>query len=222
MKIPSFLPVILAVTTCLSCTSGKTDKESLATADFISTENNTEETYVDYNRISGFKSLTMKGVGNIYYEQSDSTNLKIKGPLNLIDKIIVENKGEELYISFDPKYKRPKDIKNIYYHITAPELNQVDIKGVTTFQSSGEWVSDNLKLSVEGVGQIYAKDIKSRELDIEMDGVGKISLNVKCDEINTRIKGVGKVEISGETGTLNTDNKGIGKIDISNLKVRNR
>ena len=222
MKLSIPFYIALSLLSISSCNLKGNDDKTMATVQFIVTDGKPAAEFADKNTITDFSSLKMRGVGSITYEQADSTSLTIKGPLNLLDKIIVENHGDELYISFDPNYKNLKDTKNIYYHITSPVLNDVDIKGVTTFYNENLWTADELNLSVKGVGEINAKNIKSRKLDVNMDGVGKINVNVNCEEISTEIKGVGTVDISGETGTIEMENKGIGKIDTSKLKVRNQ
>lgn len=219
MKPTTTLSIALLLIAMMSCNFSNTNKKNLATVKFIVTDSTSDSGFPELNTITSFNSLKMKGVGNIIYEQADSATLTIKGPLNLLDKIIVENHGNELYIYFDPDYKNLKGTKSIYYYITSPQLNNVDIKGMTTFYNEKEWIEDELELSVEGVGEIYAKNIKSRKLNVDMDGVGKIKIDVKCDEINTAIKGIGTIEISGETGIINMNNKGIGKTYISELKI---
>lgn len=222
MRLSIPFSIALSLLSTASCSLKSNDDKTMATVQFIVTDGKPASEFSDKNTITDFSSLKMRGVGSITYEQADSTSLTIKGPLSLLDKIIVENHGNELYISFDPNYKNLKDTKDIHYHITSPVLNDVDIKGVTTFYNEKTWTADELSLSVKGVGEIKAKNIKSRKLDVDMDGVGKINVDVNCEEISTEIKGVGTVDISGETGTIEMDNKGIGKIDISKLKVRNQ
>lgn len=221
MKRMRNLIIAVAAVSFISCNNAGTDSRNLAAINFV-TEKGASYNESEDNTISEFNTLTMKGVGNIYYEQADSTTLTIKGPLKLLDKIIIENRGKELYISFDPEFRNVRDTRNIYYYITSPQLNEVNIKGVTNFYSEKRWVAEELNLSVEGVGTINASNIDSKKLNVNMDGVGKIKIDVKCDEINTNIKGVGKIEIAGETGTINMNNKGIGKTDISGLTVRDR
>lgn len=221
MKLTTCIYATTIVLLLVSCIFPNTESTNIATAEFT-TKDTTENTFYEKNIIKEFKTLKMDCVGKIFFEQSDSSSLTIKGPLNLLDKIIIKNNKDELCIYFDPKSKNLNNSRYLHYYIKSPRLDKAVIKGIVSFYNDKTWYADTLELTLKGIGQFISQNIKCKKIDVNMDGIDKIILDVNCNEINTDIKGIGTVILTGKTNLLKTRNNGLGKINTKDLTINNK
>ena len=73
--------------------------------------------------ISAFNQLTLKGTFELFLIQGDEVSLRFEGNEELIDEIVVDQKGQELKISLETKSKRNflKNEAKIYLTVTSLE-----------------------------------------------------------------------------------------------------
>lgn len=77
-------------------------------------------------------------------------------------------------------------------------------------------------IEVAGTSKVEGTNpIKTKNLQLEVSGVGSIKLQVEADDISTNISGAGKITLSGTANLLNAEISGAGKVDAEELKAVN-
>jgi len=83
-------------------------------------------------------------------------------------------------------------------------------------------VKDLEKVIIAGSGKVESKGvIKTDNLELSVSGIGKIEMDVECKSIKCDISGAGKIELEGTGDQMIVDISGSGKIDAGKFKVKN-
>lgn len=150
-----------------------------------------------------FSKVDASGSVDIEFVQGKEQAMRIEGPKQLVDNIVVEKKGETLYVSYKSNSVVSFIDGDVTLYIYSPDLTEVNIKGSCTFDVNGKLDTDNLKVSVVGSGEA---DFGS----------------IVCDAINFEVRG------SGDIGAKRIDTKnavanvfGSGDLDFDFLKADN-
>lgn len=70
-------------------------------------------------------------------------------------------------------------------------------------------------LILSGAGKVNASDLKSRECNIDLSGIGSAQIYVE-DRLNAHLSGVGGIKYKGNPNNVNTEVVGIGTINKEN------
>ncbi|MCH7412494.1 DUF2807 domain-containing protein [Belliella sp. R4-6] len=149
--------------------------------------------------ISEFNQLSLKGTFQLFLIQGDEVSLRFEGNEELVDEIVVDQKGKELKISLETKGKRNflKNEANIFLTVTSLE-----------------------KINFEGVGQIKSEgQLAFEKLEIKGEGVGNVELDLEVGELVTKLNFVGKMDLKGAADKFHLSNEGIGSINASKFIV---
>jgi hypothetical protein len=153
---------------------------------------------------------------------SQSLSLKITKKHFDFDELILYisfKELEELYIeggiSLDTKGYI--DLKDFYLHVEGGasiemnlKANKVKVVGQGGVKLEFDGVADLLDATLSGAGYLDAIDLKTKETDIRIEGVGAGSVYA-TDILNATISGVGKIRYKGEP-KVNKKIEGIGLV----------
>jgi hypothetical protein len=139
---------------------------------------------------------------NVKLVADSSGMVKIEGESNIIEAIILEQKGTKLRISSEPCYSSNKPIT-----ITIPMKNVSDlqINGSGNINSESKMAASDLELGINGSGDI----------DLEVDAANVLSKINGSGNIN--LKGAAqrhKIEVNG-SGDVNAENFPTGNVGIT-------
>lgn len=150
-----------------------------------------------------FSKVDASGSVDIEFVQGKEQAMRIEGPKQLVDNIVVEKKGETLYVSHKSNSVTSFFDDDVTLYIYSPDLTEVNLRGSCSFDVKGALDTDNLKVSVMGSG----------EADFD---------SIVCDAINFEVRG------SGDIGAKRIDTKnavanvfGSGDLDFDFLKADN-
>lgn len=121
-------------------------------------------------KVGEFSAINLRSVGNIIFTQSDTYSCRMEGPFEYVDKTKVTVKGETLVIEY--KQKNVKNVKNLTFYITAPDLKSVKIDGVGNFNAKETLKLKNVTFKLDGVGNCEVKKLHCDELEL-MVGRGR-------------------------------------------------
>ena len=154
-------------------------------------------------KVGEFSAINLQSVGNIVFTQSDTYSCRMEGPFEYVDKTKVTVKGETLVIEY--KQKNVKNVKNLTFYITAPDLNNVKIDGVGNFNARESLKLKNITFKLDGVGNCEVKNLRCDEVQLIVDGVGNMD-------------GVGNITLSGKADRASLKRDGVGRINHKKLK----
>lgn len=208
---------IIALTSCGQKNSSQETSDKVYIVD-NGRKINAEDTTAQENDNAPFSSIYMEGIGTIYYTQSDTTSVRATGPQKLLDRMTIKNENGKLIIDFNEE-KGKNNKSNLKIYLASPQLEEVKIKGVSNFKAENGWSTENVNLSMEGVGNMQIKNLRCKNLETSLHGVGNMNINVNCENINAHLEGIGNMTLSGKTKSINTSTDGIGKINHGDLEV---
>ncbi len=99
-------------------------------------------------------------------------------------------------------------VGSIEMNVTASDL-KVGISGAGKVNLSGE--VDTQHLNISGIGSYNAKELVSKECEIDISGAGKATVNV-TDTLDITMSGVGKIDYIGNP-SINQNISGAGSIN---------
>lgn len=150
-----------------------------------------------------FSKVDASGSVDIEFVQGKEQAMRIVGSKQCVDNIVVEKKGETLYVSHKSNSVTSFFDDDVTLYIYSPDLTEVNLRGSCSFDVKGVLDTDNLKVSVMGSGEA---DFGS----------------IVCDAINFEVRG------SGDIGAKRIDTKnavanvfGSGDLDFDLLKADN-
>ena len=170
-------------------------------------------------QIKGFDRVEIVGSPTVYYQQGNAYSVKVKGPEDLVDKIVTEKDGQTLVIRNKGKFgmvnisMMGNDQLEVY--VTSPDLVSVQLNGSGDFISRQRIDTDNMEITLRGSGDIDISDLICDHCVMEVVGSGDLDI----DRLETRtsevsLVGSGDVELK-QVNVRSTDITLRGSGDIS-------
>lgn len=192
--------------------------------------------------VSSFRGVDAGSVFEIELTKSQSYSLSIQTEPELFQFIESEVDNGILSLEIDGK-RLPKMYRNnmpkIKVFISSPNIEIVELSGVATLSSNGNFTSDVIKISLSGASKIYSFDCASSESYIELSGASFMQLSVKSDKavydvsgassakISQHVKkvileasGASKVSLKGEGSDIYADVSGTSSVDAYDINFR--
>jgi hypothetical protein len=166
--------------------------------------------------VSGFDTVILKGIGNIYIEQGTSEGLRIEAEDNLIEHMEIEVVGDRLEIGFDNVINlRPTEPINFY--VTMIDVESIQLLGSGNI-NAGPITTDELRLVLAGSGNITAEDLDVDIVRAELPGSGDITLSGSAPRQEIRLLGSGDYEgrnLASEEADISIAGSGNVTVDAS-------
>ena len=147
--------------------------------------------------IEPFDAIHLKMSANVVLTQGDVQSVTVEGKPNIIDEIERDVHNGVWDIETDDCVR---DIGNMTFFITVPDLRMVRISG------SGDVFSDNTFVV--------------NDLELKISGSGKIDLAFEADDVEADISGSGDMVLDGLADELDIDIDGSGDVRAFDLPVR--
>ena len=115
--------------------------------------------------------------------------------------------------------KNNNNSKHIKLYITAPNLDNVKLQGVGSFNCREPLRSRRFDLILSGVGDVNIDNLKCKDFTVKLDGVGCVNVKVDCDALEAQANGVGSMTLNGKAGIAKISRNGVGGVNTSGLKI---
>ena len=169
--------------------------------------------------LSGYTSIHIDGVATVRFTQSDTYSCRIEGKAKELARLTTTVENGILTIDQRKESKPNQNLQGATLYLSAPALEKVGIDGVGKFECEGTLKAGNIRFEIDGVGTVEIADLHCQTAQIDIDGVGKGSINVYCDHLKATADGVSSLKLSGKARTANLRDSFLGKIDNRRLKV---
>lgn len=176
--------------------------------------------------VSKFTSVEVDGAFNVYIECQKKQSIEVKGDSNILPQIITRVKGNTLQITTSRSIcpKRSLEVK-----IFADNVEKVSVSGAVDLSISGvnnnnldlgidgsgdikaSGKTKNLKVDVSGSGDLKAKELKSENANISVNGAGNAIVNAS-KKIKAEINGAGDITYYGNPKEVIKNISGAGDI----------
>jgi Putative auto-transporter adhesin, head GIN domain len=153
----------------------------------------------------GGDSLTFNASGNVRYTQGPTARMTVTGPNALVDRLVMD--GDELRVPGRRMRGARLDIV-----VTAPAVNSFTINGSGTLDIEG-FEQDELEIDVNGSGKITAQGA-ARRIDVAIRGSGDVDVSrVAGAEVELQVMGSGDARIA-PTELADIKIMGAGDVDL--------
>ena len=204
-KIVRILTGLVMGLMCVNCASAKSGNE---------------EKVSETRSVNPFHSIEVESVASVYFTQSDTYSLRVEGEKKWVDQTKCTVKDGVLLIAWAEKGKKTtRNVNGLSIYISAPDLQKVAFEGVGSFNCKSRLDLKDVKFDVEGVGSLHVTDLRARNVQVSLEGVGSGELAVDCEHLDASIEGVGSLTLSGKAKSAQISKDGIGSVSTRRLKV---
>ena len=145
--------------------------------------------------VADFKRIESAGAFDVTVRTGSRASVRAEGPQKILDRLIVEVKGDELSIrpsngTFHWGRSGPVRIA-----VTVPELHEATLAGSGTL-SVDKVVTDRFKATIAGSGDISLPSVAAKSVEIEIAGSGSGSLAGQAEQAKYVIAGSGELDAS--------------------------
>jgi hypothetical protein len=160
-------------------------------------------------QVSDFHSISLEGIGNILLTQGTPQSLRIETHQSVLGRLTTSVSNNVLQIKLEDCIEGSLDKLDI--HITIPDIEKLEILGVGNIIGQNELDLDALEIDIEGVGDISLYGSTDR-LEITSSGVGNVrAFDLISGVCEVFLTGAGNVEVTAEN-ELEANISGAGNI----------
>lgn len=202
----SLLALATTITSCVSC---QTEKKIFA-VDLV-----TEE-----RQLSGFEEIEINGSPTVYYTQSESYSVKVKGPEEYVKNMLTEVDGKTLVI----RNKGKMGIINVQLgdgdlavYVSSPDIVGIRLNGSGDFISQKRIDTDKMNVSLRGSGDIHLEDMICDRCEAEVVGSGDLAFDaLDTKAFDASLVGSGDIDVHlSNTAETRLSVRGSGDIDAT-------
>lgn len=164
--------------------------------------------------VSGFDGVELRGVGNLFIEQTGRESLTVEAEKAVVPKLTTRVVDGRLIIGPESN-SAVHTTGPINYHLTVKDLNSLEVLGTANAEASDieteslmvtisgagnvrmEGQADEQTVEISGTGTYLAENLQSREVVIVVAGAGSAVVNAR-EKLDAEISGVGSVEYVGD------------------------
>jgi hypothetical protein len=179
--------------------------------------------------LTGFDSVVVEGAWMVRIKQGENYGVEILYPSGKEDQILVEIRGSDLVL--DTRDWHARSGEGLIAEISMPALSEIRIEGAAdaTFSGFNEDSLDviiggaasikgydtevkNLRVRLQGIGQIDLEDVQSVNAEVDLEGAGEIRLYMDGGVLDGSLEGLGSIVYSGIVSEENIKVEGLGKV----------
>ena len=155
---------------------------------------------VEWRNLNGFEKIEISGSPTVYYNQTDSFSVKVKGPESLVENIITERNGKTLVIRNKGKFGmfnvQLGENGELAIYVTSPDLTSICLNGSGDFISRQRIDTDDMDVTLRGSGDIQVNNLICDRCHVELIGSGDIDLtSVEAQEASAVLIGSGDIDL---------------------------
>ncbi len=168
--------------------------------------------------LSGFDAIALNGAADIEIVQGTDWSVRVVANEEVYDYLayrIVDN----TVLLLETLNHVNIAAKKYDIFVTVPELTSICVNGAADMDFKSGYRSDkNLRVVVNGAGDLKFYTIEVPSLQVELNGAGDVNLkSVKVQKIDVEISGAGAVDVSGTADEAHFSVSGAGVIDARKL-----
>lgn len=172
-----------------------------------------------FEDLKDFDKIEINGQADVNFTQSSVFEVTVRTQENVLDYLDYKVVGSTLVI--ETKDHRPVRAETYDLVIQAPALKRIEVNGAADFDIPGGLTSgDDLKIVVNGAGDLTFDSVRCADLTIEVNGAADLDLDdIEVAKLKVEVNGAGDAQISGSAAEADFEVNGAGGINASGLKV---
>jgi Putative auto-transporter adhesin, head GIN domain len=182
---------------------------------FIFGQNNQNRT-TERPDLTNFTKVSIELPADVYLRQADSFRCRIDGAKHGLEDVKAEVKDGELSIYRSDKHRWISSLERVIVIIEAPNFEQLIFSSVGKMVAENKLTGKNLQIESNGPVEMTLDSVDYQQVDINMNGVGTISIGGKAVATKMEMNGTGWIDAYHLwTETANCETSGIGNISCN-------
>lgn len=145
--------------------------------------------------VADFKRIESAGSFDVTVRTGARPSVRAEGPQKMLERLIVEVKGDELLIRPRNGTFRWGRSDPVRVAVTVPELHGATLAGSGTL-TIDKVVADQFKATIAGSGDLSLPQVRAKSVEFEIAGSGSASLAGQAEAAKYSIAGSGEVDAS--------------------------
>ncbi len=158
---------------------------------------------------ASYDKIRLSGSVNVFYTQSDTSSIIVKGKSTEIDRVETTVENSVLVISNKGDFTEPVEV-----HISNKKLHGLDASGAATFKSTNEIKGDSLALEMSGSTNTKLM-MNVRSVTCLLSGASNAVLRGSADKMDANISGASTLKAF----ELNTKNAVVITTGAANARI---
>lgn len=146
--------------------------------------------------VTDFSEIELDLNADIFLVQDTMESLSFEAQENLVSFVKTDVSGDKLRIYFKESCYVSEE--TIRFYISLRELSGITVDGSGTIDGSGAFSSEDVDLDINGSGKIML-NLVSNKIDIDIDGSGSVYLKGSSQKMKCDINASGNVYASDHT-----------------------
>lgn len=179
------------------------------------------DSLVHESRLDSFEKIIFEaGVGRLYVTQGDKESLRIQASAEVLDMITATINDGTLRLGIkEKKYPFSEKVK---FYVAMKTLSSITLNGNGELQSEGTLAIDSLEVDLNGSGSV-SLDVKGKGLRVTISGSGDADIKGQVEEQVVHIAGAGTYhaqDLLSKDAVLTLNGSGNVLVNVTeNLKV---
>lgn len=172
-----------------------------------------------FKDLKDFDKIEINGHADVTFTQSSAYEVTLRTQENVFDYLEYQVVGTTLVI--ETKDHRSVHAEKYDLVIKAPALTRIEVNGAADFDIPGGLTSeDDLKIIVNGAGDLTFDAIRCKDLTVEVNGAADADITgIEVGKLKVEVNGAGDATVTGNAAEASFAVNGAGGIDARSLKV---
>jgi hypothetical protein len=168
-----------------------------------------------------FSGISLAMEARVEITQGPEQSVTVEGKSDIFDELDLDVNSRGVWTIRTKDCVR--DVDNLTFYITVPDLNEVIISGSGKIVSTNTFIGGDIELRISGSGEIDMA-LEADDIEVDIPGSGKVFLEGVADEVNLNISGSGDLRafnLTAREGNVNISGSGDAEVRIEDrLDVR--
>ena len=172
----------------------------------------------DTLNLKDFQTILVNGQGDVTFVQDDEFLVVLTANEGVAEKL--DCRVEKGTLILEPEKEYRIRAKKYAFEVHAPYLTRLTVNGAADLKLGPYADEEDLRLEVNGAGDVSCQQVNVPKLKIVVNGAGDIdALDIQVDELVVEVNGAGDAKLTGEARKAILHLSGAGDIDASRLKT---
>ncbi len=168
-----------------------------------------------------FTSITLAMEARVEITQGPEQSVTVEGKSDIFDELDLDVSNSGIWTIRTKDCVR--DVDNLTFYITVPDLNEIKISGSGKIISTNTFIGGDIELKISGSGEIDIA-LEADDVEVEISGSGKVFLEGIGDELDLNITGSGDLRafnLTTREGNIKISGSGDAEVRIEDrLDIR--
>ena len=172
------------------------------------------EKSVENIAVKDFTKVHVSLAATVVLRQADSFSCQIEGQQRFLSDIEAVADNGTLRVRRREKRDWFDEIERVTITITAPNFEEIEFSGAGQLSAFDKLTGKKLKIEASGAGGVVMQNVDYQHIDIEMSGVGNISIAGKTVSAKMEMSGTGNIDAFDlHADSVRCETSGVGNIN---------